>query len=130
MSKEVIAQYLADMEKDDFVFVHPTTEKDTAQEAEQEDGAKEAEVAATASSWADEVEEEIMAAEDQDAKHAGSWAAVAATAAPKPAGRWSNWISLKNITEQESTKPQNMNCSDLDQANLDPKRPNLVFDIN
>ena len=25
MSKEVIAQYLADMEKDDFVFVHPTT---------------------------------------------------------------------------------------------------------
>ena len=90
MSKEVIAQYLADMEKDDFVFVHPTTEK----EAEPEDSAKEAEVAATASSWADEVEEEMMAAEDQDAKQVGSWAAVAAApVTPKPTGRWSNWIS-------------------------------------
>ena len=90
MSKEVIAQYLADMEKDDFVFVHPTTEKE-AEPAEE--SAKQAEVVATASSWADEVEEEIMAAEDQDAKHAGSWAAVAAVpATPKPNGRWSNWI--------------------------------------
>ena len=132
MSKEVIAQYLADMEKDDFVFVHPTTtEKDTAQEAEEEDTAKEAEVVATASSWADEVEEEILAAEDKDTKDVESWAAVAAVpATPKSNGRWSNWISLKNVTEHESTKPQNMNCSDLDQANLDLKRPNLVFNIN
>ena len=92
MSKEVIAQYLADMEKDDFVFVHPTTEKEAEPE---EESAKQAEVAATASSWADEVEEEeMMAAEDQDAKQVGSWAAVAAApVTPKPTGRWSNWIS-------------------------------------
>ena len=109
MSKEVIAQYLADMEKDDFVFVHPTTEK----EAEPEDSAKEAEVAATASSWADEVEEEMMAAEDKDTKHVESWAAVAAVpATPKPNGRWSSRISLKNVTEYESTRPKNMTYSE------------------
>ena len=84
MSKEVIAQYLADMEKDDFVFVHPTTEK----EAGSEESAKEAEVVTTASSWADEVEEEILAAEDKDTKDAESWAAVAAVpATPKSNGR-------------------------------------------
>ena len=108
MSKEVIAQYLADMEKDDFVFVHPTTEKDGAKEAE-EDTAKEAEVAATASSWADEVEEEIMAAEDKDTKHVESWAAVAAApGTPKPTGRWSNWISHRKCSTTSvntTTKP-------------------------
>ena len=92
MSKEVIAQYLADMEKDDFVFVHPTTTEAAAEESpapgEAEAASSEvdmARVATSTTSWADEVEEEIMAAEDAKP---GSWAAVAAAAAPpKPTGR-------------------------------------------
>ena len=36
MSKEVIAQYLADMENDDFVFVPPTAEQAKGEEEKQE----------------------------------------------------------------------------------------------
>ena len=38
MSKEVIAQYLADMENDDFVFVHPTTEQAKGEESSRKAG--------------------------------------------------------------------------------------------
>ena len=101
MSKEVIAQYLADMEKDDFVFVHPAATSENAGAAKEGEG--EAETAAsevdmakvvTASSWADEVEEE-------DAKP-GSWAAVAAASAPpKPTTGRSNWVLQRKLNYTE-----------------------------
>lgn len=90
MSKEVIAQYLADMEKDDFVFVHPTTTEGATVKEEVEAEAAEVDMAkvVTATSWADEVEEEEIMAAEEDAKP-GSWAAVAAATAPqKPTGRF------------------------------------------
>ena len=90
MSKEVIAQYLADMEKDDFVFVPPTTTeaKEETEVVEAEAEVDMARVPMAASSWADEVEEEeIMAAEEGDAKP-DSWATVAA-APPRPTGKYS-----------------------------------------
>ena len=106
MSKEVIAQYLADMEKDDFVFVHPAATSENAGAAKEGEG--EAETAAsevdmakvvTSSSWADEVEEEIMSAEDAKP---GSWAAVAAASAPpKPTTGRSNWVLQRKLNYTE-----------------------------
>ena len=105
MSKEVIAQYLADMEKDDFVFVHPATSENAggaAKEGEIETAASEVDMAkvVTASSWADEVEEEeIMSAEDAKP---GSWAAVAAASAPpKPTTGRSNWVLQRKLNYTE-----------------------------
>ena len=107
MSKEVIAQYLADMEKDDFVFVHPTTSENAgaAKEGEAENAASEVDMAKVVktSSWADEVEEEeIMAAEDTKPE---SWAEVAAAAPPKPTTGRLNWILHRKLNYTDLGTP-------------------------